>query len=138
MRTMRNYYISRTIVALIFGALFIILGSPWWVGLLASVIALLGFLWAPRSGRYVRKVGTNGQTRLTHDENTRAITDKAARNGFIIGMISLAAVNLYYWRSGFIAVPLEVLQIVLLIGIITYAVSDIVIRRGGVFRMVED
>ena len=45
MRTMRNYFISRTIVALIFGALFIILGSPWWAGLLAGVIALLGFLW---------------------------------------------------------------------------------------------
>lgn len=135
---MRNYFISRFIVALIFGALFIMLGSPWWVGIVAGVIALLGFLWAPRSGRYVRKVGINGQTRLTHDENTRAIADKAARNGFIIGMITLAAVNLYYWRSGLTAVPLGVLQIVLLIVIITYAVSDIVIRRGGISRIVEN
>ena len=134
MNPMRNFYISRVIIALIFGALFIMIGAQWWMGITASTIALLGFLWAPRSGRYVKQVGADGQTRLAHDEHTRSITDKAARNGFVTGMISLAAINLYYWKTGFETVPIELTQFVLIVGAITYAVSDIFIRRGAGFR----
>ena len=130
MKTMRNYYISRTIVALAFGALFILIGADWWVGLVAGLIALLGFLWAPRSGRYVRQVQANGQLRLTHDENTRTIADKAARNGFVVSLITLAGLILYFWRNGAEAIPLSYAQIPLLLGILTFWLSDVLIRRG--------
>lgn len=129
MKAMQNYYFSRLGIAVVFGALFHFLGAPWWVALLACLVAVAGFAWAPRSGRYVKVKGEGGQISLAHDENTRMIADKAARNGFVFSMVSLGSAILYFWRSGLEAVPLEVLQVVLLVGVIAFAVSDIILRR---------
>lgn len=131
MNSMRNYYISRTVVAILFGMLFMLLGAEWWMGLLAGLLALAGFAWAPRSGRYVKETGQDGQVRLAHDENTRAIADKAARNGFVVSMILLAVLTLYFWQVGQEMIPIQYLQAVLVSGLLTYAISDTVIRRAG-------
>lgn len=130
MNSMRNYYISRTVVAILFGMLFMLLGAEWWMGLLAGLLALAGFAWAPRSGRYVMETGQDGQVKLVHDENTRAIADKAARNGFVVSMLLLAVLSLYFWRTGQETIQIQYLQAVLVSGLLTFAISDIVIRRA--------
>jgi uncharacterized membrane protein len=131
MKKLRNYYISRAAVALVFGSLFYLIGSPWWAAVMAGLIALAGFAWAPHSGRYLKQVQANGQVQLSRDENTRAIADRAGRNGFITTMIALAGVLLYFWWSGDDSVPLDLLMVVVMFGILTFAISDVMIRRRG-------
>lgn len=130
MKSLRNYYISRAIVSILFGFLFLALGADWWMGLLAGLLALVGFAWAPHSGRYSKQIQESGQVKLVHDEFTRSITDKAARNAFVISMIALASLSLYFWRTGWEAIPLGYFHAVLWIGLLGFAISDIVLRRG--------
>jgi hypothetical protein len=129
--SLRKYFLSRSLIAVIFGLMFIFLGATWWIGLFAGLLALAVFIWAPRSGRYVRQIQKNGQIKLAHDENTRAIADKAARNGFVICIITLAGLALYFWKSGIETISMNYLYAVLWAGLLTFTVSDLMMRRFG-------
>ena len=48
---MSRYYLSRAVVSAVLGCVFGFAGSSWWMGVIARVIALALFVWAPRSGR---------------------------------------------------------------------------------------
>jgi len=128
MRSLRNYYLSRIFIGIVFGMLIIFLGAPWWAGLLAGLITLSGFAWAYHSGRYVKQIQADGQMKLVRDENTRAIANKAARNGYVMSVLSLAFINVYFWKSGSDTLPIGYLQAILAISLLTFAISDIILR----------
>jgi hypothetical protein len=129
MTGMTLYYISRAILSVAFGALFVMTGSPWWVATLIGGGILALFLWAPHSGRYAVHPEF-GITALRCDERTQVINDKAARNAFVISMLTLAGIAIYCSTIALTNVPLAVLKLVVLIGVVTYFVSDLWLRRS--------
>lgn len=130
MSGMSRYYVSRAIVSIAFGGLFVFTGSPWWVGLLIAVLTFGWFLYAPRSGRYAVHPEL-GATALRRDERTQAINDRSARNAFIVVMLAIAGLALYFGASAAAQVPLVVLQWTLILGVVTYFISDLIQRRSA-------
>jgi len=60
-------------------------------------LALIFFLAAPRSGRYV--VQHEGSVApLRRDERSRAIRDKTARNAFVLTVLNVAGLTIIYGR----------------------------------------
>jgi Ca2+/Na+ antiporter len=109
-------------VALYFG------GLPWWSATLAWVATLTFFVWAPGSGRYVVR-DTGGATPLRRDERSQTVTDKSARNGFVVTVLAVAALTMVYGRVLEDSVPVSALVGVLGLAALTYALSDLVLRR---------
>jgi len=128
MTGMRAYYASRMLVAIAFGALFLLTGSPWWVGVLMGALALVFFLWAPRSGRYAVHAEL-GVTALRRDEHTQAINDKAARNAFGIMVLALAVILIYFSAVAPGDVPVALLVAPLILGVAVYFISELLLRR---------
>jgi nitrogen fixation-related uncharacterized protein len=129
MTGMTPYYISRTIISVAFGALFAVTGSPWWAAILIGGLTFALFLWAPRSGRYSVHPEF-GITALRRDERTQEINDKAARNAFVVSMLTLSGISVYFGTLALIDVPIAVFKLVLVIGALTYFVSDLLLRRS--------
>lgn len=123
---MTAYYISRLGVSIAFGVLWFLTGTAWWMALLVGLGTFAWFLWAPRSGRYSVRPEL-GVTALRRDERTQSVNDKAARNGFVITMLALAALAIYFSAS---AIPTQVLSWVLILGALTYLISDVILRRS--------
>lgn len=90
MRRLSRYYISRAIISSAFGGLLAVTGSTWWMAALMGLIVFALFLWAPHSGRYAVHPELGGSA-LRRDERTQVISDKAARNGFVVTLLALAA-----------------------------------------------
>jgi len=128
MTGMSRYYISRALISIAFAALFAFTGTPWWQAVLIGAAAMAFFLYAPHSGRYA-VYPELGATALRRDERTQAITDKAARNAFVAGMLALAGVALYY--AGSTAVPLVAIHWILILGALVYFLSDLLLRRSS-------
>jgi hypothetical protein len=129
MTGMTRYYVSRIVFAIALGLLFAFTGSPWWMAALIGGLALAFFLWAPQSGRYVVQPERGG-TALRRDERTQVINDKAARNAFVISMLSLAAIEVYFGAFAPALVPVALLNLVLALGVLTYFASDAWLRRS--------
>jgi hypothetical protein len=129
MSGMRAYYVSRALISIGFGALFVLTGSPWWTGVLMGVLVFGFFLWAPRSGRYVVH-SEMGVTALRRDEGTQAINDKAARNAFVIMGLALAGLAIYYGSYMHANVPVALLNYTLILGVAVYFISDLALRRA--------
>ena len=109
MTGMKAYYISRAILSIVFGAVFLLAGSAWWVALLVSTIAFGWFFIAPRIGRYAVHP-EYGVTALRRDERSQGINDKAARNAFVVSMLAVAAVAIYYEALAAGSVPVGVIK----------------------------
>lgn len=128
MYSMKAYYLSRAALSAAFGLLLVLSGTPWWHGLLIG-LALVGlFTLAPHSGRYAVHPEF-GVTALRRDERTQAINDKAARNAFVAVGLALGATTFYMGAAGAAAMPAALPRSLLLIGLMTYYVSDIILRR---------
>jgi hypothetical protein len=123
------YFVSRAAISIAVGGLFVLAGAPWWMAAGAGVVALAFFIWAPRSGRYAVRP-EDGVTALRRDERTQAITNRAARNGFALTMLSLAGLILYFELVASSDVPVSALALVLLIGTATHFASDLWFRRA--------
>jgi nitrogen fixation-related uncharacterized protein len=93
------------------------------VGLLVFVL----FLWAPRSGRYAVHPEL-GVTALRRDERTQVINDKAARNGFVVTILMIAAIAAYFGAIAQTNVPILALHLSLVLGVLTYFFSDFWLR----------
>ena len=128
-KNMIPYYLSRIILSAAFGLLLFITGSPFWMVILISGLILAYFLWAPHSGRYSVHPDL-GVTALRRDERTQAINDKAARNAFIVSMLTVGAIAIYFGLFRAINISISVLNIVLIIGVLTYFVSDLWLRKS--------
>lgn len=125
---MSRYYLSRVLVAVAFGALWVVLGSSWWAAGLAAGVAFALFVLAPRSGLYAVRPEL-GVTAMADDERTRAVRDKAARIAFVATMLGLGGLELYFRRSGVEAIPLRAVDFLLLFGVAVYWLFNIVLRR---------
>ncbi|OGO25735.1 MAG: hypothetical protein A2W33_10685 [Chloroflexi bacterium RBG_16_52_11] len=123
------YYLSRALISLAVGGLLALTGSPWWSAALAGTIVFGWFLWAPRSGRYAVHPEL-GVTALRRDERTQIINYKAARNGFIIVSLAIAAIKIYFGAVVGSAVPVALLGYTLVLAAVTYFLSDLGLRRS--------
>jgi hypothetical protein len=117
------------VVSLGFGGLLALTGSPWWWAALVGLSALAFFLWAPHSRRYSVHPEL-GVTALRRDERTQAINDKAARNGFIVTALAIAAIAVYYGTYVQGDVPIPAIHLALVLAVCTYFVSDVWLRRS--------
>jgi hypothetical protein len=122
-----NYYISRTLISLVFGGLFIAAGLPWWSAVPMSVVLLAFFLWAPKSGRYVVHP-KGGVAPLRHDEYGQTVRKQAAQNAFVVTMLAVGGIAIY----GLITqtnISITLLSLIIALGWLTYFVSDFWQRR---------
>jgi uncharacterized membrane protein len=129
MTGMSRYYISRALISIALGALLALTGSQWWMAGLVGVIVFAYFLWAPHSGRYAVHPEL-GVTALRRDERTQTINDKAARNAFVATILTVAGIAVYFGTIAPANVPVAILNLALVLGILTYFVSDFWLRRS--------
>ncbi|MCX6093628.1 MAG: hypothetical protein NTY63_02235 [Candidatus Bipolaricaulota bacterium] len=125
-----RYVVLRTALVAVLGTALYAGGLPWWAAVLASVVALLFFLVASRSGRYVVESG-GGVAPLRRDERSQTIRDRAARNAFILTILGVAGLTIAYGRVLETPVPVAALSGVLGLAVITYIVSDVCLRRSA-------
>lgn len=100
----------------------------WWGGALVGAAALAFFLWAATSGRYLVEAD-GGLAPMRLDERMRAIRDRAARDGFIVLMLTLAALTLYFGLLQPGDVPHQWILGVTGLGFLAYFVSDALRRQ---------
>jgi uncharacterized membrane protein len=129
MTGMSRYYISRALISIALGALLALTGSQWWMAGLVGVIVFAYFLWAPHSGRYAVHPEL-GVTALRRDERTQTINDKAARNAFVATILTVAGIAVYFGTIAPANVPVAILNLALVLGTLTYFVSDFWLRRS--------
>ncbi len=129
MTGMKAYYVSRAILSIVFGAVFLLAGSAWWIAVLVAAIAFGWFLIAPHIGRYAVHPEL-GVTALRRDERTQVVNDKAARNAFVISMLAVAAVAIYYEALAAGSVPVDVIKWLLVLGAVAYYASVFWLRRA--------
>ncbi len=124
-----TYYLSRLVVTAFLVALLLYLGSPWYLAGLLGVLAAAFFFWAPRGGRYApaRDPMTAG---LQRDEWGQVIAHRSARNGFVVMIVALGAGVLWFGLIAPSAVPIDVLALIGALGVLTYFVSDVWLRRS--------
>ncbi|MCJ7706065.1 MAG: hypothetical protein MUO38_00465, partial [Anaerolineales bacterium] len=60
-----------------------------------------------------------GRTALRRDERTQGITDKAAKNAFVVVMLAVLALILYYGRLAPAEVPAAALGLLIALGALT-------------------
>ena len=129
MTGMSRYYVSRVVISIAFGGLFALTGSPWWMAILVSAVLIALFLYAPHSGRYAVRPEL-GVMALQRDERTQTVTDRAARNAFVVTMLVIAAIALYFGPISPAGVPVVALKLTLVLGALTYFLSDFWLRRS--------
>jgi hypothetical protein len=127
MNKLWSYYLTRLLLAGIFGAFFVITGTPWWGGALVTLSLGALFVWAVHSGRYVVQPD-GGVAPLRRDEQGQAIAAQSARNAFVVCALAIGAIIVYSGIVGVTQVPVALLNVVLTAAVITYFVSDVLLR----------
>ena len=128
MTGLTRYYLRRAGVAIAFGLAVALAGSAWWIAIVLAAVVFVFFLWAPRSGRYAVNADL-GVTALRRDERGQVINDKSARNAFVVTMLAVAAIAVYFGSIARTAVPVALVEAILLLGAATYFLSDFWLRR---------
>ena len=129
MTRMKAYYLSRAVISIGFGALFLLSGSSWWAALLVAAVAFGWFLLAPHIGRYSVHPEF-GVTALRRDERSQLINDKAARNAFVVSILAVAGAAIYFEAIALAAAPIAVFKWLLILGAAAYYVSDFWLRKA--------
>lgn len=127
MRASIPYLLTRWAAAAVLGLLAGLATGSWYLGGLFGGVALVALLVLRRSGRYL---GTPQGAVLARDERGRTIADRAARNGFVVLMLTLAAVAVAGHALGRSAVPLPWIDALLALAGVTWLASDLWQRRG--------
>lgn len=125
---MKRYYVSRGVVSIVFGGLFYLFSGSLLAGLLSAVLVFITFMYLPRSGRY-KVFPHKGSTALRRDEWTQSINQRSGRNAWVIVTIGGGGLVLYYGLISPGDVPFVLLGGLLLLGVVTYYVSDYWMRR---------
>jgi hypothetical protein len=86
------------------------------------------FVWALHSGRYVVQ-SEGGVTPLRRDEQGQMIAAQSARNAFVVCALAIGAIIIYSGIVGVTQVPVAQLNVALTAAVITYFVSDVLLRR---------
>ncbi len=121
------YLLTRWTAAAVLGLLAGLATGSWYLGGLFGGVAFVALLVLRRSGRYL---GTPQGAVLARDERGRTIADRAARNGFAVMMLTLAAVAVAWHALGRSAVPLPWIDALLALAGVTWLASDLWQRRG--------
>ncbi len=129
MKGMTAYYVSRGLLCLGFGALLVLGGSAWWIGVLVALVAFGFFFVAPRLGRYAVNP-QRGALALERDERAKAINAEAGRNAFVVISLALGAIIIYNGLLSLGDVPIFILQGLLILGVVVYYVSDFMLRKA--------
>ncbi len=123
-----SYYLSRLILALFFGVLFLVMGASWWyAGGVAVLITLVAWFRTPESGRYVVN-SEKGVRALQRDERTQQIVDKASRNGFIGLNLIFLGIIVYAKIAEIDSIPTFIIALIIGAGFGVYLISDIILR----------
>jgi len=127
MKVLEPYLLTRLAAAVALGVLAGLAAGSWYIGGLFGGGAFAVLLVARRSGRYL---GTPRGAVLTRDERGRSIADRAARNGFVVLLLAIAAVTVVGHVLGRSAAPLPLLDAALALGALTWLASDVWQRRN--------
>jgi TRAP-type uncharacterized transport system fused permease subunit len=127
---LQSYYWTRLVGAAALCSLLILFGTPPSRAALMFVVLVGLIVWAPHSGRYLVRPDA-GALALQRDERTKAISQQAARNGFVAVMLLLGAIGVVYGAVLRTDVPVDFVSLVLAIGAVTYFGSDAYLRRGN-------
>ena len=128
MSGMMRYYLSRTLIAAVFGLFFYMSGVPWWMALLTSARIIALFLWLPSSGRYVVKPEA-GATPLRRDERSQQISNRAGSIAFAVVMIVTGMLLVFFGVIQPGDMPVHWLALVVALGALSYLTADIWLRR---------
>ncbi len=128
MSHLSKYYISRTLIALAFGALTLILSGSWTLAIGFSIGALVVFLYLPKSGRYLIR-SENSITPFRSDEYSQAIRNQAARDGFVVLTLGFFVLQIYSMATK-TALSANGFTALFVIGWLTYLGSDFWRRRA--------
>jgi len=129
MSGMTPYYLSRLAIAVFLVGFLVLMGSPWWIAGPLGLLVVAYFVWVPRSGRFVSS-GVVGATPLRRDEWAQTITYRSGLYGFVVLMLSIGAVIVYYGSILGAEVPVTVVSLAGVLGMGTYIVSDVALRRA--------
>ena len=125
---MKSYYISRAVISIVFGGLVYLVSRSYLAGLSGALLALITFIVLSRSGRY-KVVTRAGQPVLRRDEWSQSINQRSGRNAWVIVTIAGSGLVLYYGLVSPGDVPTGWLGSLLLLGLVTYYVSDYWMRK---------
>lgn len=125
---MNRYYISRGVLSIAFGVLLYLVSDTLVLGLLSAILTFIIFVFLPRSGRY-KVLAHKGVTALRRDEWMHSINQRSGRNAWVIVAIAGSGLVLYYGLISPGDVPVNLLSLLLLLGMVTYYVSDFWLRR---------
>jgi hypothetical protein len=123
-----RYYVGRVLLSVAMGAAMLLLGGEWWVAALTAAATFALFIWIPQSGLFIID-NSESFTPLRRDERAQAIVNLAARNGFAVTIIALGAVALIFGARGISTVPVHALNLVLVLGTLTYLATELWQRR---------
>jgi hypothetical protein len=129
MKDMLRYYLSRAFISMVFGGLVALVGTPWWGAVLVGMMMFAIFVWAPHSGRYLLHPEL-GTTPLRRDEYSQTINDKAARNAFVVSTLMIGGSVIYFGLIAPSNVPFVFLSLTLVLGWLTYFISNAWLRRS--------
>lgn len=123
-----SYYVSRLMLALFFGMLFLLMGASWWFACgTVALITLVSWFRTPNSGRYVVNP-EKGVRAIQRDQRTQQVVDKAGRNGFIALNLLFLGLVAYTKIAGIDSVPTFIIALMLGAGFGVYLISDIILR----------
>jgi len=125
---MQSYYISRGLIAILFGGLVYWFGGSILAGVLSAAAILAVFVYLPRSGRY-RVNPEKGVSPMRRDEWSQNVNRRSGLYAWVVVTIAGSALVLYYGLISPGNVPLGMVGALLLLGVLTYYVSDFWLRR---------
>jgi hypothetical protein len=125
---MKLYYISRAVISIAFGGLLYLLSRSLLISVPVAALMLVTFMVLPRTGRY-QVSPQKGVTALRRDEWTQSINQRSGLNAWVIVTIAGAGLVLYYGLISPGDVPTGLLGALLLLGLVTYYVSDYWLRK---------
>jgi hypothetical protein len=128
MSNLSKYYISRTLIALAFGALALILSGSWPLAIGMALGALAIFLYLPKSGRYIIR-SENSVTPFRIDEYSQTIRNQAARDGFVVMTLGFFVLQIYSMATK-TSLTANNFTLLFVFGWLTYLVSDFWRRRA--------
>jgi uncharacterized membrane protein YraQ (UPF0718 family) len=125
---MKGYYISRAVISIAFGGLLYLVSQSLLISLVGGALVLIVFLVLPHSRRY-KVFPQKGAMALRRDEWTQSINQRSGLNAWVIVTIAGAGLVLYYGLISPGDVPTGLLGGLLVLGWITYYLSDYWMRR---------
>lgn len=117
------YYISRGILAALFGALIILDSGQWWLGISTGILILAGFIWYAHGGLF-RIDASMPLFPLRRDERSVEIRNGSLINAVACGGVGYAALSLAVQQNWLLA-SINVSSLALALAVLVYLGSTI-------------